>query len=101
MTSGLRARRAASALLLCALAVPAVADGDAPGAPSAGKPAPATRRPPPMVLVVPLGVGVLLPLTLPTTLPRTRTAATPERPDGAVAAEPPAGPGAPPRESTP
>lgn len=98
MNLGPRARRAAGALLVCALGAPTLADGGAaassepaaqprplpggtPGAtpaaarPGSAQPGASQRRPPPMVLVVPLGFGVLLPLTLPTTMPHARAAA--------------------------
>lgn len=103
MTSGLRARRVASALLLCALAAPALADGEAAPAglpPSPARPASAKSPPPPMVLLVPLGLGVLLPVTLPTTTPRVRTATEVGRRDAAAAA-PPAGTAAAPQEPAP
>lgn len=83
MTFHPRARRLASALYLCALAGTALADGPAPmggdaaqaGGAGEGAAARAERRPPPAVLVIPLGAALLLPLTLPTATPHARSGA--------------------------
>lgn len=71
----------ASARLLAgviALAVPAAA---LPAEPAPSPPVPArpprppapAQKPPPVVLVLPVGAGVLLPLVVPSTVPRART----------------------------
>lgn len=76
--AGLPRARLLAGVVLLAVSGAAAADGPAtsgvarPAAPAAPPAAPAAHKPPPMVLLVPLGAGLLLPFVLPTAMPRVR-----------------------------